>query len=213
MLFCVKWFGFLFFGNKITPDGLFSFCDRPSFRCTVCFRFATYCLSALQLVFILRQTVLRPFFMFPGGNDFYVSVFCISWLQQTFTRPFFTFPGENRPSCGRTACFNFATDCPASVFHVFWLQQTFLRKSFRKKESLQTERLQALNPFVFYILYSPLKSTPSNTRDGIRRLDDNLGSLPTSTRLFHSVIILPVIFISEIGFVSFPFSIRKPSTP
>lgn len=63
----------------------------------------------------------------------------------------------------------------------------------------------------FFIVYSelsfynPLKSTPSNSNDGIRQLENRRGSFPTSARLFHNEIIFPVAFISEIGCVSLPF--------
>lgn len=61
--------------------------------------------------------------------------------------------------------------------------------------------------------YRPLKSTPSNSSEGMRQLDERRGSLPTSARLLQSVTRLPVTFISETGCASLPPSMRKPSTP
>ena len=50
--------------------------------------------------------------------------------------------------------------------------------------------------------YNPLKSTPSNTKEGIRQDEDIRASLPTAAKEAQSVIILPVTFISLIGWVS-----------
>jgi len=130
VLFCVKWFGFLFFGNKITPDGLFSFCDRPSFRCTVCFRFATYCLSALQLVFVLRHTVCPPYSLFLSCDRLSCGRFSCFLAEMTFTYPFFVFPGCNRLLRVRFSRFLAKTDHPAAGQRVLILRQTVLHPFF-----------------------------------------------------------------------------------
>jgi hypothetical protein len=47
--------------------------------------------------------------------------------------------------------------------------------------------------------YNPLKSTSSNTSEGMRQEEFNRGSLPVSMSEFQSEIMLPVIFISFTG--------------
>lgn len=52
---------------------------------------------------------------------------------------------------------------------------------------------------LYKINQSPLKSTPSNTNDGMRQEEERRGSFPVSTKEDQRASILPVTFISETG--------------
>lgn len=86
---------------------------------------------------------------------------------------------------------------------------TYYRRAHRKDTGSPTP----LHEPDAQLNYKPLKSTPSNSSEGMRHDEDRRGSFPTAANDCHRVSILPVTFISLTGCTIRPSSTRKPSMP